>query len=180
MTTTGPRSNLVAGAGGALLGALAGGAIWAWIAIASDYKIGIVAVVVGALAGFLAGRLGGVHPALPVTAAACALVGCLVGDLLILADVLSARANQSMRDVLADMVQDVAGYGWPKYREGFRIMDLVFYAIAAYAAFRLAQQIGAQTAARAAAVPAGVWDAPPADPPVAPAEETPADEPKSD
>ncbi|MGB8652532.1 MAG: hypothetical protein WCD35_17930 [Mycobacteriales bacterium] len=148
-TVTGaPKSSMAAGVAAACVGALVGAALWAVLVSVSDYKIGYAAVGVGALAGLLAGRAGGNAPNLPVVAAAIGLVGCVIGDLLTDAHAVSAAVHTlggsvSMFEVLRKMAEDPAGFGWDVYKEGFAPLDLVFYAFAAVAAFRLATRHGA-------------------------------------
>lgn len=166
MTDTGaaaPRNDLLAGIAAAAVGALVGAALWALLVSVTSYKIGFAAVGVGALTGLLAGRSGAGAPQLPVVAAVIGLVGCVLGDLLADAHQVARAVGQdggsvSMLTVFKDMVTD-PGLGWDVYRTGFAGLDLLFYALAAQAAFRLAHH---HPQARPAVEPAGPapWDAP--------------------
>jgi hypothetical protein len=161
-----PRpGNLLQGTLAAIGGALAGAVLWAVVASASNYKVGFVAIGVGAAAGILAGKAGGAHPRLPFVAAAVALLGCVLGDLLIDAHDFSAAlaklngSHVSSFRVFKEMVLHPSDFGWEVYKAGFAPMDALFYAIAALAGFRLATQHGAQ---RAPAAPPVLSPEPPA------------------
>lgn len=69
---------------GGIVAAVVGGAIWAGIAIATDFEIGYVAIGIGALAGFAVAALGKNGSAsLGMIAGACALLGLLAGKIMI-------------------------------------------------------------------------------------------------
>ncbi|MFN2538506.1 MAG: hypothetical protein ABR549_10205 [Mycobacteriales bacterium] len=141
------RPNLTAGVLGAVVGALLGAVGWALLVSVTNFKIGYAAVGVGALTGLLAGRLGGGAPQLPAVSAAVGLVGCFVGDLLTDAHVLSSELHDrgtdlSMFRILRTAVEHPSAFGWPLYKAGFGFLDVVFYAFAALAAFRLATRHG--------------------------------------
>lgn len=81
---------------GGVIGALAGGAAWAAIAIVSEYEIGYMAVGVGILAGIgvsIATRDRLLRSA-PIVAAACSLAGLLIGKYLIFAHFAIAQLAQ--------------------------------------------------------------------------------------
>lgn len=126
-----------AAAGAALVGALA----WALLTIVTNYQIGFAAVGIGLLVGFVVKASGTTHPAMPILAGVIALVGCLVGDVLTDAKFLSDALNDAGGDVgyfsaLKEMVKDPGGLGVEVYKEGFSPISLLFYALAALAAFR--------------------------------------------
>jgi hypothetical protein len=141
------RPNLTAGVLGAVVGALVGACAWALLVSVTNVKIGYAAVGVGALTGLLAGRLGGGAPQLPVISAVVGLVGCVIGDVLSdahqVAKVVGDHGQSvSTFTVLKTMVQHPSEFGWPVYKAGFGFLDVVFYAFAALAAFRLATAHG--------------------------------------
>lgn len=166
MTAPAPsQPNLTAGVLGAVVGALLGAVAWALLVSVTNVKIGYAAVGVGALTGLLAGRLGGGAPQLPPISAGIGLVGCFVGDLLTDAHELSRELHDIGRDVsmfriLQSAVEHPSAFGWPLYKAGFGVLDVVFYAFAAVAAFRLATAHGL----RHAQPPVQTW-APPTVPP---------------
>ncbi len=154
MTTPAARQSLAAGLVAAVLGALAGAVVWAVIASVTNYKIGYAAVGVGALTGFLAGKVGGGHPQLPFAAAGIGMLGCLFGDLLISAHELAEYAHVSSFSVMTDHFNAV----WEVYKYEFDFLSAVFYGFAGFAAFRLATQhvvMAQQAAAPAYPPPAG-------------------------
>ena len=137
-----PRHDLLPGTGGAVAGAVLGAAAWAVLVSVSNYKIGFAAIGVGALTGFLAGRFGGPSPSLPWVAAAIGLVGCLLGDLLADAHQVSVAVSEdqvsvSMLRVFREMLTHPS-FGWEVYKAGFAGLDVLFYALAARAAWQLA------------------------------------------
>lgn len=170
-----PTGSLLAGSLAALGGALAGAVLWAVFSTTTDFKIGWIAIGVGAAAGFLGGKAGGAHPRLPFVAAAIGLLGCVVGDLLIDAHALSAALQKvegvhvSSFRILRDMASDPSGTGWPVYKAGFGALDVLFYGLAASAAFRLATAHAPQPAMvpLPPTLPTTPPTAPPATPPAA-------------
>ena len=101
---------------------------------------------VGAFRRYLAGQPC-THPALPIAAGVIALVGCVVGDLFIDAHqvvkaVEADGVSITSLDVLKEMAKDPGGFGKEVYTTGFEAIDLLFYAFAALAAFRLATALG--------------------------------------
>jgi uncharacterized membrane protein YeaQ/YmgE (transglycosylase-associated protein family) len=161
------RPNLTAGVLGAVVGALTGACAWALLVSVTNYKIGYAAVGVGALTGLLAGRFGGGAPQLPVISAVVGLVGCFAGDLLsdahqVAKEVSDHGQSISTSKVLKTMLEHPSDFGWPVYKAGFGFLDVVFYAFAAVAAFRLATAHGLRHQQQAA--PPTAWQ-PPTTPP---------------
>ncbi len=75
--------NLVVGALAGLAAALVGAAIWAVVTALTQYQIGFMAIGVGFLVGFAVRAAGrGVDPVFGVVGAALALLGCVLGNLL--------------------------------------------------------------------------------------------------
>jgi hypothetical protein len=160
-----PRNDLLPGIGGAVAGAVLGAAAWAVLVSVTNYKIGFAAIGVGALTGFLAGRFGGASPQLPWIAAGIGLVGCLLGDLLADAHVLSVAISEeegsvSMLRVFREMVTH-PDFGWEVYKAGFGALDVLFYGLAARAAWQLAS--AHQVPAAAAPLPPASYDPKPAE-----------------
>jgi hypothetical protein len=166
--TSPARPNLLRGIGAATVGALIGAVLWAVLTSVTNYKIGYAAVGVGALAGFLGGRFGGGSPEVPVFAAVIGLVGCVFGDILtdahIAADeITKAGGSADIFKVLKAMFQHPSDFGWPLYKAGFDAIDVLFYAFAGFAAFRLAQQHG-MLHHQPTAPPAPAWQPPTGEP----------------
>lgn len=94
-------SGLAASAIGGAVGALAGGGVWAGIAIATDFEVGYVAVLVGFLAGMgvrwgAGGRRG---PGLQLLAAVLAIAGMLAAKYFIFAYVLIGMGHKQGVDI---------------------------------------------------------------------------------
>jgi hypothetical protein len=131
---------------GAAVGAAVVGAIgWAVITTITNYRIGFAAVGIGFLVGLAIERFGGGDPRLPVLGAVVALLGCVAGDLLADAYLVSKDLHISLGTVLSQPHNL-----WRVYTHSFRFLDAVFYAIAAYEGFRF----GARGVARARAAQA--------------------------
>jgi uncharacterized membrane protein len=134
------RKRLMLGTLGALVGAVLGAVAWAAVTASTGYQIGYVAVAVGFLAGYGMRTLGGGRDrADGVIAAVVALFGCVLGDLL------TAVAQFAPHDAMHRSVAELAllvlltpKIAWFMLHETFNVMDLVFYAIAVYAAYRTA------------------------------------------
>lgn len=142
MTLTAPRSTgLGRGIGYGLVAALAGAAAWAVLTAVTNYKLGLVAVGIGLLVGYAMARSGSTDSRLPYAGAVVALLGCFVGDVLTDAHGLATAVNAlggdqvSMFTVLRKMLEDPRFFG-DVYKAGFRGMDVLFYAIAAYEGFK--------------------------------------------
>jgi len=168
-----PKGGFGTGLAAALVAALVGAIAWAIITVASNYRIGLVAVGIGFLVGLAIERFGGGDRRLPVAGAVIALLGCVLGDLF-------ADAHVIARDLgigIFDVFQHPHGL-WNVYTHAFKAFDGIFYAIAAYEGFRFGRRgvVRAQAAA-AAHHPASIEvasspDVPPeparTDPPMAP------------
>ena len=159
-----PSGSFGRGIGVALAAAVIGGIIWAIITVTSNYRIGIVVVGIGFLVGLAIERFGGGDGRLPIAGALIALLGCLIGDLLIAAHVLADGAHVGIFDALQH-----PHVVWDVYTGTFRAFDGVFYAIAAYEGFSFGQRgLRRAQAARAAHQPPSIEVATsPDDPPIA-------------
>lgn len=176
MTVTAPRSTgLGRGVGYGLGAALVGAIAWAALTALTDYKLGLVAVAIGFLVGFAMQRSGSTDTRLPIAGAVVALLGCFVGDVLNDANGLATALREvsgeqvSMFTVLRKMLEDPRFFG-DVFKAGFRGMDLLFYAIAAYEGFKFAR-IGVERS-KAAATPPPAYAPPAYAPPVEGSAET--------
>lgn len=135
---TGIRGNLLFGTLGALLAAVLAAIAWAAITASTGFQIGYMAVGVGFLAGYAMRVLGGGRDAADgIIAGAVALAGCVLGNLLagaaIVANhlhypVIAVELNVLLRPATAMMI----------LKDGFNVMDLLFYAIGGYTGHRTA------------------------------------------
>ena len=135
------RRGLAAAIAAAVIGAIA----WAVITVASDYKIGLVAVGIGVLVGLAVERFGGGDARLPIAAAVIALFGCLLGDLFI-----AAHAFAKARDVSIFNEFQRPHEVWTVYTHSFGAIYGLFYAIAAFEGFQFGRR-GVRRAQAAAA-----------------------------
>ncbi len=143
------EQNLVVGALAGLAAALVGAAIWAIITALTQYQIGFMAIGVGFLVGFAVRAAGkGIDPVFGVVGAALALLGCVLGNLLMVLYFLANKEQMPFLELLSrldlDLVRRVMA-------ATFDVMDIVFYGIAMYCGYKYAfrQVTGDQRAASA-------------------------------
>jgi hypothetical protein len=129
---------LLAGTLAAIAGAIVGAIAWAAITAATNYQIGYMALGVGFLAGFGMRTVGGGRePADGVVAAVVAFLGCVLGNLLTAAVVISQHEHYPLQVVLLAFARKPA-FAFEMLQAGFNVMDVLFYAIAVYAGYRTA------------------------------------------
>ena len=129
---------LLVGTIGALIGALLGAVAWAAITASTNFQIGYMAIGVGFLAGFGMRLLGGGHGrAGGIVAGAVALLGCLFGNLLTVVIVIAQHQHYPIPAVLGVTLMRPV-FAFELLRDGFSVMDLLFYALAVYAGYRTA------------------------------------------
>jgi len=126
-----PAGGLGLGVAAAVGAAIIGAIGWAVITSVTNYRIGFVAIGVGFLVGLAIERFGGGDARLPVIGAVVALVGCVLGDMLADAHLVSRDLHIPLTTVLSH-----PHALWDVYTAEFRFLDAVFYAIAAYEGFR--------------------------------------------
>ncbi|MFD5428428.1 hypothetical protein [Streptomyces sp. NPDC127084] len=125
------RDNVALGLVAAVVAALVAAGAYGGIAGAIDREIGYAAIGVGFLVGFAAAKAGGRNPVLPVVSAVLSIGAVYAGQLLAIAIIFGKELKISVTEVLFDdfgMVTEVWGLAM-----GF--MDIVFFALAAFAAF---------------------------------------------
>lgn len=125
---------VIAGGAAALVGAM----LWAALTVITDYQIGIAAIGVGLLVGFvirLAGK--GFDRVYGITAGILSFLGIIAGNIFTFWFLLSRELNISLFETIYELALD------PllnlQYLVGtFTLIDLVFYALAIYYAYRTA------------------------------------------
>jgi hypothetical protein len=128
----GQNFNLAVASG---LGAAIGGALlWAIITILTKMELGIVAIAVGFGVGRTIRMVGkGIDQAFGYLGAACALLGCVLGNFLssvaFYAQARGISYFQALSDLDFDLLQRLA-------TTFFHPMDLLFYGIAIYEGYR--------------------------------------------
>jgi hypothetical protein len=128
--------NLMLGIVGGLLAAIVGGAIWAGVTVATEYQIGWMAVGVGFLVGLAVRVFGkGLSPAFGVVGALCALLGCLLGNVLSACGFVSLDRSVPFFEVVFEVIKRpdvVVGV----LTETFSPMDILFYGLAVYEGYK--------------------------------------------
>ena len=130
------EQNLVAGALAGLAAALVGAAIWAIVTALTHYQIGFMAIGVGLLVGFAVRAAGkGIDPVFGVVGAALALLGCVLGNLLMVLYFLADKEQMSFLELLSHLDLELVGRVMVAT---FDVMDIVFYGIAMYCGYKYA------------------------------------------
>lgn len=137
---------LIAGIAAAVIGAM----IWALITVATNYQIGWMAVGVGFLVGYAIRYFGkGSDPIFSVSGSIIALLGCIAGNIL---TVVILVGNQEQVGVISLLSRLTPGIVVDLLKETFQPMDILFYGIAVYEAYKFSVMPAAE--APAAAQPA--------------------------
>lgn len=125
-------ANLGLGVAAAAAAGLVGALVWFGVVVVTDFKVGLLAVGIGWLIGFAAMKAaGGPSPALPWISLAIALAAMVGGEYLIVNHfVTKAAGDPGLAFIPFDMFLEV-------YGRGFNPMDLLFYAIGAWEAYKL-------------------------------------------
>ena len=119
-----------AGIGAAVLGAVA----WAVITVATEMQLGLMAIAVGYIVGRAIRAVGhGVEPKFGYLGAACALLGCVAGNVLsaigFYAKLRGIGYGQALGDLDMALLTKLV-------TTSSQAMDLVFYAIAIYEGYK--------------------------------------------
>jgi hypothetical protein len=118
-----------------LVAAAIGAALWATITVLTNYQIGWMAIGVGALVGLAVRAAGkGGSATFGILGASLALTGCLVGNLLTGAVILSREWDVSLAVALSRLTPDLTVKVMTAI---FNPMDLLFYALAIWQGYRL-------------------------------------------
>jgi len=126
--------NLPMGLLAGLVAAAVGAALWAGVTVLTGYQIGWMAVGVGALVGVAVRAAGkGTTVAFGILGAVLALGGCLAGNLLTGAVVLSRHWDISLTAFFARLTPDVTV---KLMTVMFSPMDLLFYALAIWQGYK--------------------------------------------
>jgi hypothetical protein len=127
---------LVGGAAAAGLGAI----VWAVISVVTDYQYSIVAIGIGFVVGLAVRYFGrGTSLEYGLIGAVFALLGCLAGNLLIIAIVLSGEENVSLVEMMIAMAVSPLRT-LDVMVATFQPLDLLFYALAVFEGFRFARR----------------------------------------
>ena len=127
---------------GALLAAIVGGAVWALIAIVTEYELGIIAWGIGGLAGYAVSYFAGkkTSTTLQVIAVIASILGILLGKYFIIGYIF----YESLSGIFSS---EVFTFFTANFMELFEIMDLVFVAFAVVTAWQLPNKLANKAAA---------------------------------
>jgi len=128
------EQNLMQGCIGGIVAAAAGAGLWGVVTAVSDYQIGLMAVGVGLLVGYVVRFLGkGIDRVFGIAGGALSLAGCLAGNLLAVCIAVSRQEHMALMEVISRLNPDVV---FRIMKATFNPMDLLFYGIAVYEGYR--------------------------------------------
>lgn len=132
--------NLAGALVGGLVAALVGALIWAVITVTTKFQIGFMAVGVGFLVAWAVRTLGkGRDATFGIIGGVCALLGCLLGNLLSACGFIAGQAGEPVVSVTLRVLGNPASIA-TILQETFQGMDLLFYAIAVYEGYKLSRR----------------------------------------
>ncbi|MFH1496448.1 MAG: hypothetical protein ABII82_01365 [Verrucomicrobiota bacterium] len=129
------KNNLPMALAAGAVASLASAAVWAAVTVVTNYQIGWMAIGVGFLVGLAVRKFGqGETVLFRVVGAGLALVGCLLGNLFSGIGFIAAEEAMPIGEALLNF-----DYGYSAELLGamFSPMDLLFYGLALYQAFKL-------------------------------------------
>jgi hypothetical protein len=128
------NQNLVLGISAGVVAAVIGAVIWALITVATNYQIGWMAVGIGFLVGYAIRFFGkGVDQIFGISGAVIALLGCVAGNFLTVLIVVAQQEHMEVTAVLSGLTPGIIA---DLLKENFQPMDLLFYGIAVYEAYK--------------------------------------------
>lgn len=132
------QPNLLMGLIGGVIAMLVGAIVWGAITYFTQYQIGWMSIGVGFLVGVAIRFFGqGKTLIFGVSAAALALIGCLLGNLIFYSGIIAQEESASFLEVFFFLLLSPAA-AVEIFTIAFDFMDILFYALAAYAGFSAA------------------------------------------
>ena len=130
------QQSLPLGIVGGSIGALVAALLWAAITAATHFQIGYMALAVGFIVGFGVQKFGrGVDRSFGVAGGVLSLLGCVAGNL----GATIVQASQQLKIPLATILAKLTpGLVWLLLKDGFQVLDLLFYGFAVYSGYRYA------------------------------------------
>jgi hypothetical protein len=131
--------NLITGGLAGLAAALVGAGTWAAVTYYTNYQIGFMAIGVGYLVGIAMRKFGhGQSAGFGVLAAALAVIGCVVGNLLsACAFAVDGLRTEGVEVTMMELVTSLTpSSALEILKEGFSPIDALFYLLAVSAAYR--------------------------------------------
>lgn len=135
------QPNLLMGLIGGVIAMLVGAIIWGAVTYFTDYQIGWMAIGVGFLVGIAIKFFGrGKTAIFGISGALLALIGCLLGNLMFYSGILAREEGVSFLRVFFFLLLSPAA-AIEVFSVAFSFMDILFYALAAYAGFSTAMDL---------------------------------------
>lgn len=135
------QPNLVMGLIGGLIAMLVSAIIWGAVTYFTEYQIGWMAIGVGFLVGVAVKFFGrGKSAAFGISGAVLALIGCVLGNLLFYSGIIAREESVAFLEVFFFFLLSPAA-AIELFALAFDFMDILFYALAAYAGFSTAMDI---------------------------------------
>ncbi|WP_392672127.1 hypothetical protein [Streptomyces sp. LN785] len=125
------RNNVVLGAVSAVVTAIVAAVLYGVITGAIEREFGYIAIGVGFLIGFAAGKVGGSNPVLPVVSAVLSLGAVYLGQIIGMAVIVADQSGASFTDIFFDKF----GLLTDAWSEAADFKTYLFLAIGAFAAF---------------------------------------------
>jgi hypothetical protein len=133
-------ANLPAAILGGLIAAVGGALIWAVITVVTKFQIGFMAVGVGFLVAWAVRTLGKGHTnVFGIVGGGCALLGCLLGNLLSACGFIAADRGESVVSITMKVLANPS-VAVSLLQAASNGMDLLFYAIAVYEGYKLSRR----------------------------------------
>jgi hypothetical protein len=131
------RQNFALAIPAGLAAAVVGAVLWAVFVYATDTKLGLIAVAIGALVGYAIRKVGrGIDPQFSMLGAVCAAIGWALGMILCDLAFLAKEAGRSFFDVVSALG---AGQSLQLMIQAGDAMDLLFLAIAVWEGWKLSR-----------------------------------------
>ena len=135
------QPSLLMGLIGGFIAMLVGAIVWGAITYFTEYQIGWMAVGVGFLVGVAIKFFGkGKTIIFGLSGAALALLGCILGNLFFYSGIIAREEAASFLEVLFFLLTTPAA-AIEVFTIAFDFMDILFYALAAYAGFSASMDI---------------------------------------
>ena len=135
------QPNLLMGLIGGAVAMLVGALVWGAISYFTQYQIGWMAIGVGFLVGLAIRFFGrGKTVTFGISGAVLALIGCLLGNLIFYSGIIAREEGVSFLRVFFLLLLSPAA-AIEVFTLAFDFMDILFYALAAYAGFSTAMDI---------------------------------------
>ncbi|EFM10608.1 hypothetical protein PaecuDRAFT_2520 [Paenibacillus curdlanolyticus YK9] len=133
------KNSLVLPVLGALAAAIVGGGLWAAIAVWTDYELGLIAWVIGGMAGYAVSYLSGglATQAHRVIAVIASLIGIVLGKYFLFSYVIYGSINGMFKSEIMTLFRE-------NFSELFQGMDIVFVVLAIVTAWQIPGRVNAR------------------------------------